>query len=153
VTDATAESIEGRVGEPFAMVVELGKVREFARATKSRNPAYDGAPGDRPVAPATFLMSSAFWTGPASDPWQGVDRNFERLLHGEQEFVFQGAPPRAGDVLTGRSRIDRVYTKQGKRGGSMQFTETVTDYRDAAGRLVAEVRSTSIETAQATTEG
>jgi hypothetical protein len=153
VTDATAESIEGRAGEPFAMVVELGKVREFARATKSRNAAYEGAPGDRPVSPATFLMSSAFWTDPASDPWQGLDRNFERLLHGEQEFVFHGEPPRAGDVLTGRSRIDRVYTKQGKRGGSMQFTETVTEYRDATGRLVAEARGTSIETSQATTEG
>jgi MaoC dehydratase-like protein len=153
VTEGTGESIEGRAGEPFTMVVELGKVREFARATKSRNPAYDGAPGERPVSPATFLMSSAFWSGPASDPWHGVDRNFERLLHGEQEFVFHGEPPRAGDVLTGQSRIDRVYTKQGKRGGEMRFTETVTEYRDASGRLVAEARGTSIETSQATTEG
>jgi hypothetical protein len=152
VTETTAESIEGRAGEPFTMLVELGKIREFARATKSRNSAYDGAPGDRPVSPTTFLMSAAFWTGPRSDPWVGLDRNFERLLHGEQEFVFHGEPPRAGDQLTGRSRIDRVYTKQGKRGGEMRFTETVTEYRDAAGRVVAEVRGTSIETSQATTE-
>jgi N-terminal half of MaoC dehydratase len=150
---ASGESIEGRSGEPFTMVVELGKVRELARATRSRNPAYDGAPGDTPVSPATFLMSAAFWTGPASDPWRGVDRNVQRLLHGEQEFVFHGEPPRAGDVLTGRSRIDRVYTKQGKRGGSMTFAETVTEFRDPSGRLVAETRSTTIETSQATTEG
>ena len=40
------ESLVGRTGEPFTMVVELGKIREFARATKSRNPAYDGEPGE-----------------------------------------------------------------------------------------------------------
>jgi hypothetical protein len=152
VTTTTGESIEGRTGEPFTMVVELGKVREFARATKSRHPAHDGAPGDRPISPTTFLMSSAFWTDDTSDPWQGLDRNLERLLHGEQEFEFHGEPPRAGDVLTGQARIDRTYTKRGKRGGEMRFTETVTEYRDAGGRLVAEVRGTSIETSRAATE-
>jgi hypothetical protein len=141
-------SLEGRTGEPFTMVVELGKVREFARATKSRHPAYEGGPGDTPVAPATFLASSAFWTTPASSPWAGMEMNWERVLHGEQEYVFHGEPPSAGTVLTGVSRIDRVYEKEGKRGGTMVFTDSVTEFRDAGGRLVAEARSTIIETSR-----
>jgi hypothetical protein len=145
-------SLEGRTGQPFTMVVEAGKIREFARATKSRNPAYDGGPTGQPVSPATFLMSSAFWQGPDASPLAGVELNWERILHGEQEFRFTGPPPRAGDVLTGQSRIDRVYEKAGKRGGTMAFTEQVTEFRDAGGNLVAELRSTMIETSKATTE-
>lgn len=146
-------SLEGRTGEPFTMVVELGKIREFARATKSRHPAYGGSPGGTPVSPATFLASSAFWVTPASNPWAGVEMNWERILHGEQEYTFHGEPPRAGTVLTGVSRIDRVYEKEGKRGGTMVFTDVVTEFRDASGRLVAESRGTMIETSKATTEG
>lgn len=146
------QSFEGRRGQPFTMVVELGKIREFARATKSKNPAYDGGPGDRAVAPATFLASSVFWMTPEANPWSGVELNWKRILHGEADFVFHGEPPRAGDVLTGQARIDKVYGKAGKRGGLMTFAEVVTEYRDAAGALVVESRSTLIETSKATTE-
>jgi hypothetical protein len=142
-------SLEGRTAAPFTMVVELGKVREFARATKSDNPDYLNDPGDHPVSPGTFLMSAAFWQKPENSPLNGVALNWHRVLHGEQEFVFHGAPPKAGDVLTGVSRIDRVYEKAGKRGGTMSFAETVTEFRNAAGALVAESRGTLIETSQA----
>ncbi len=145
-----SETLDGRRGEPFQVVVELGKIHEFATATKSANPAYRGAPGDTPLSPATFLISAAFWHTPQSNPWHGVQRNMARVLHGEQEFVFHGEPPRAGAVLTGTSRIDRVYEKSGKRGGTMTFTEMVTEFRDQSGTLVAESRSTSIETSQPT---
>jgi hypothetical protein len=133
------------------MVVERGKIREFARATKSSNPEY--LEGERPLSPVTFLAASAFWQDEANSPWGGGPRNFERLLHGEQEFVFFGEPPRAGAVLTGVSRIDRVYEKEGRRGGVMEFTETVTEFRDPTGKLVAESRSTAIITGQAPIEG
>jgi hypothetical protein len=145
-------TLEGRSGAPFTMPIELGKIREFARATKSRNLAYERH-GDRPaLTPATFLITSVFWQTPASDPYHGVHRNLERILHGEQEFVFHGPPPSAGDVLTGQSRIDAVYEKHGKRGGSLIFRELVTDFRDAEGNLVAEMRNTTIETSKSTAE-
>ena len=146
------DSLVGRTGEPFTMVVELGKIREFARATKSRNPAYDGGPGDTPVIPGTFLASSAFWQPPGTSPLAGVKLNWHRILHGEQEFAFHGPPPRAGAVLTGQTRVDKDYEKAGGRGGTMRFIEQVTEYRDADGNLVAESRSTTIETSKATTE-
>ena len=141
-------SIEGRRGAPFRVVVEEGKVREFARAVKSSNPAYV-ADGPQATSPATFLASSAFWQGSGASPWGNAKLNWERILHGEQEFVFPGPPPAAGTELTAEARIDRLYEKEGKRGGTMTFVEVVTEYRDAGGALVAESRSTIIETSQA----
>jgi len=141
-------SAEGHSGQPFRMVIEEGKVREFARAVKSSNAAYV-ADGPQPTSPVTFLASSAFWQGREHSPWTGVELNWHRILHGEQEFVFPGPPPAAGTVLTAQSRIDRVYEKEGKRGGTMVFAEAVTQYRDETGRIVAESRSTLIETAKA----
>jgi len=141
-------SIEGQCGKPFRVVVEEGKVREFARAVKSANPAYV-ADGPQATSPVTFLASSAFWQGPDASPWGDARLNWERILHGEQEFVFPGPPPAAGTELVAESRIDRVYEKEGKRGGTMTFVEAVTEYRDASGAVVAESRSTIIETSQA----
>ena len=147
------KSLEGRTGKPFRVVVEEGKIREFARATRSAHPdylAYDQPPV---VSPVTFLASSAFWQGPEHSPWGGAKLNWERLLHGEQEFIFPGPPPAAGTVLTAESRIDKVYDKEGKRGGTMTFVEVVTDYRDGSGALVASSRFTIIETSRAPKEG
>jgi hypothetical protein len=145
------DSIVGRTGKPFRMVVEEGKVHEFARATKSKDPAHFREKD--PVSPATFLQASAFWQSPDSSPWQGISLNFERILHGEQEFVFPDGPPVAGTELTAVARIDKVYQKEGRRGGTMSFTEAVTEFRDKSGKLVAESWGTSIETSKPTGAG
>ena len=143
------KSIEGNRGKPFRVMVEEGKVREFARAVKSSNPAYVAEGQPQTTSPVTFLASSAFWQGPEASPWGDAELNWERILHGEQEFVFPGPPPAAGTELTAEARIDRVYEKEGKRGGTMIFVEAVTEYRDPSGAVVAESRSTIIETSQA----
>jgi hypothetical protein len=145
-------SIAGRAAHPFDMAIELGKIREFARATKSRNPAYDGEPGDSPLTPATFLTTAAFWQRPDNSPLTGLKVNWHRTLHGEQEFIFYGPPPRSGDLLTGCARIDKIYEKAGKRGGTMTFLELVSEFRNKDGHLVAESRSVMIETSKSTTE-
>lgn len=136
----------GQTGEPYEFPVERGKVREFARATRARRDSYFTDP--RPVTPPTFLMSSSFWAGPGASPFRDEPRDWSRILHGEQEFVFPAGPPRAGTTLTATQRVEEVYTKQGRRGGTMEFTVLVTEYRDAAGTLVAQARSTVIETSR-----
>ena len=142
------KSIEGNSGKPYRVVAEEGKIREFALATKSTNRAY-GVGGTPPsTSPVTFLASSMFWQGPDSSPLSDAGLNFERILHGEQEFVFPGPPPAPGTVLAAQARIDRVYEKEGKRGGTMTFAELVTEFCDEAGNLVAESRSTIIETSK-----
>ena len=136
----------GATGEPFVMDLEAGKVREFARATGSANPAYLDEPA--PTIPATFLTTAFFWQHGDADPWPAVRMDQARGLHAEQEFVFHGPPPRAGQRLTGRSRIAAITEKPGRRGGTLTFAVMVTEFRDEAGRLVAEATLTGVETSR-----
>jgi len=140
------KSAIGATDAPFTMPVERGKIREFARATMSRNPAY--LEGRAPVSPATYLMTTAFWGGGITKVMDDLGLDLTRLLHGGQEFTFHGPPPRAGARLVGEMRVDADYTKEGRRGGTMRFVEVVTEYRDERGDLVAEARNTLIETAR-----
>jgi hypothetical protein len=130
----------------YEIPIERGKIREFARATKSRNAAYQGS---RPIIPTTFLTTAGnFW---AEGPMSGSEQlGFElaRVLHGEEEFEFFGTLPRAGQVLTAESRIGDRWEKEGRRGGVMRFAKLVTEYRDESGTVVAEQRTTVIETAK-----
>ncbi len=116
----------------FDFVVERGKIAEFARAMQSDNPAYSGPDA---VVPPTFLVSMALWAPPGERPDIGFDRR--RLLHGEQEYVFFGPPPRAGDELRVSYRVADRYEKEGRRGGVMRFAVIVAEFRDAEGRVVS----------------
>ncbi len=142
------KAAEGTVGVPFVLDVERGKVREFARAVRSDDPAY--LAGEHPVIPPTFLTTSFFWEEhvEGANPWHQVKMDQKRGMHAEQEYVFHGPPPRAGTRLHCRSRIESIYEKEGRRGGTMTFAVMVTEFRDDAGRLVAEARMTGVETAR-----
>jgi hypothetical protein len=140
-------SAVGKQGEQFELDVERGKIREFARAVKSDHPSY--TTGEQPVTPPTFLTTSFHWEldVAGANPWSALKVDQRRGLHAEQEYVFFGPPPRAGTRLFCRSRIDQVYEKQGRRGGTMCFAVMITEFRDQSGKLVAEARMTGVETA------
>ena len=136
-------SLIGQWGSEGTLRVEVGKIREFARAVKDPNPAFfadAGAP-----APPTFLMTIAHWLGDLGKTRSAVKLDYRRLLHGEQEFEYVN-PIRAGDVLTFRSRTKDVFEKAGKRGGKMLFIIGETEYRNQRGEVVAYTRNTAIET-------
>jgi hypothetical protein len=141
------KSALGETSQPFAMEVERGKIVEFARAIRAEHPAYFTA--DRPIAPPTFLTTMSFWADlvPGSKLWDKLEIDQKRLLHAEQEYVFHGPPPRAGTKLICQAKIAEIYEKEGRRGGTLTFVVVVTEFRDEAGRLVAEARSTGVETA------
>ena len=145
------QSKVGLTDEPSTMPLERGKIREFARACKTSNPAYTEERS--PVVPPTFLTTVNFWAGGGTSPMQRLDIDLRRLLHGGQEYVFHGPPPRAGTELTFQTRVDKIYEKEGRRGGTMTFIETVTEFKDPTGALVAEARSTAIVTGQTPTGG
>jgi hypothetical protein len=134
-------SAKGVTGEPFEVVVELGKIREFTAATWTRHPAFDAGR----TSPPTFLTTARFWQPEAADPWPAVDIDPQRSLLAEQEFIFHGPPPAAGTRLTAQARIEDFFEKEGRRGGPMTFAVMVTEFRDADGRLVAEARQTGVE--------
>jgi acyl dehydratase len=134
-------SLIGVWGHETTMNVELGKIREFARAVKDDKPAYR----EGTLAPATFLMTLAHWIGDMGQTRSAVKLDFLRLLHGEQEFEYV-KPIRAGDVLRFRSRTKEVFEKQGKRGGKMLFIVGETEFKNQRDEVVAYSRNTVIET-------
>ncbi len=143
------KAAEGAQGATFEMEIERGKIYELATAIKADHPAYFAA---SPVAPPTFLTTTFFWEErvPGANPWALVKMDQRRGMHAEQEYEFFGPPPRAGDKLTCRSTITRVFEKAGKRGGQMTFVVMETDFVDATGRLVARAKMTGVETAPTT---
>lgn len=135
----------GAEGATFEFDVERGKIAEFARAVHAASPQHlapDGA-----VVPPTFLTTQFFWEQrtPGADTWALVAMSEERGLHAEQEYVFHGPPPRAGDRLLARSRIAEMNEKTSRNGDRLVFVKQVTEFRDAAGRLVAEAILTGVE--------
>lgn len=140
------EDALGLTDEPTTIPIERGKIREFALACFDANPEYTQAPA--PPIPPTYLTVRSFWMTAATSPLARVGLDLRRLLHGGEEYVFHGPPPRAGDELTMQTRIDEVYEKEGRRGGSMTFVESVTEFVDRDGNVRVECRSTAIETAR-----
>ncbi|MFI5314978.1 MAG: MaoC family dehydratase N-terminal domain-containing protein [Myxococcota bacterium] len=66
-------------------------------------------------------------------------------LHAEQHFEYH-APLRAGDVLTAESKPGKTWEKEGKRGGKLHFSESVTEYRNQHGQLVVTARGVGVRT-------
>ncbi|WP_107775051.1 FAS1-like dehydratase domain-containing protein [Nocardioides sediminis] len=130
--------------EPFAMPIELGKVREFVAGTLGDVARWEEEPR---VVPPTFLAVARLWqrgehrAAPPGDP--------ARLLHAGQRYVFHGPPPAPGDELTGRQRVSDQYTRNGRKGGLLEFTELTTDFHDPSGRLVATAVTTTVMTQNA----
>lgn len=144
------KSAVGKTSAPVTMHIERGKIREFARAIKDGNPVYfDEEYARRTVGgimpPPTFLMTMALWDDGKDRVDLGMD--LRRLLHGEQEFEYL-RPIYAGDVLTAQGKVERMFEKQGARGGTMNFAVLATEFRNQHGELVAISRSTVIETGQ-----
>jgi acyl dehydratase len=144
------KSLIGKTGAPVTMHVERGKIREFAQAIKDDDPVYFdetvAREGGGIMPPVTFLQTVSHWDADG----KGRPRlpfDLKRVLHGEQEYEFL-APIHAGDVLTAVSKIIDVYEKPGKRGGTMTFAVTETEYRNAKGVVVARARAVGIETGQ-----
>lgn len=138
------DDLVNQVGDPFRLVIEEGKIHELARATRSESAEH--LRDVDPIAPVTMLAVSTHWARAGAALSDRLNLDVRRVLHGGQEYVWHVPPPCAGTVLSGQQRVDRVYAKEGGRGGSMRFIELVTEYTDERGGLVAEERVTLIET-------
>jgi hypothetical protein len=135
-----------KISGPFTMRIELGKVREFLRATAADS--WDLPPDSDAPIPATFLTTTRFWdAADARTLMDVVDLDLKRLLHGSQEYEFPAGPPRVGETLTYSTFLVDSYTKVGGRGGQMRFLVTETEFRRPSGELAAISRGTFIETA------
>jgi len=154
--------------------VESSHILMFARAIADPNPIYadhEYAAGTELggiPAPPTFVQASAqfdpdYPLRPNFDkPWFGSGRDATGIvrepssggsggggggLHAEQHYEYH-LPLLAGDVLTATTRDGEKWEKQGRRGGSLQFSETITEYRNQLGELVVTARGVGVRTGQ-----
>lgn len=133
------------------MPIERGKVREYALATAAARPAYLDDP--KAPVPPTFLATVVFWT-PIGETLRspevleacadaGVAADLGSLLSLEQEYVYHGPPPHAGETLTTAERLSDIRVKQARDGRPMVVIRFTVDFRDERGDLRAECNYTS----------
>ena len=151
-----AEDAIGLTGPEYEMDIERGKIRDFARAMSAPLPEFIDAP--RPLIPASFLITAAYSWGyslerPRGTVFEQIDHDLSVPLHAEESFRFHGALPRAGERLHCRASLENVWRKQGGRGGDLTFLTMLTEFRNPAGELLAEERSTTVTTENAPESG
>ena len=66
-------------------------------------------------------------------------------LHAEQHFEYH-RPLRAATCSPARCKPGNTWEKQGRRGGKLVFSESVTEYRDQNGELVVTARGVGVRT-------
>jgi hypothetical protein len=123
----------------FRVPVEAGQILQFRRAVGELDAVLD----ENGAAPPTFLMAADHfdpdyqrrprpgerWIGSPSVPTGTVG------FHAEQVFEYH-RHPRAGEVLVATVRPGRTWEKDGRRGGRLRFSETVTEYATEGGEPV-----------------
>lgn len=140
------DAIKGLRGPDYQVHVEWGAIRQFARSLYSTLPAWLDNP--KAVVPPTFLVTAGYHWGyilerpPEGSALAGIDSL--GTTDGEQSFEFFGPPPRVGDVLTASTEVADHFFKTGRAGGRLEFFVMRTEFRNAAGRLVARWMPTSI---------
>ncbi len=133
------------------MPIERGKIREYALATGAARPAYTDDP--KAPVPPTFLATVVFWT-PIGETLRapevlracaeaGVEADLGSLLSLEQEYVYHGAPPRAGETLQTAERLSGIQVKQTRDGRAMVVIRFTVSFHDERGELRAECLYTS----------
>lgn len=133
------------------MAIERGKIREFATATGAARPAYLDDP--KAPVPPTFLATVVFWS-PIGETVRspevlracaeaGVAADLGSLLSLEQEYVYHGPLPRAGETLRTAERLSDITVKHNRAGRAMVVVRFTVSFHDERGDLRAECHYTS----------
>src|SRR5262249_5836816 len=139
-----------KIGEsfpPFTLEVERNKIHELTVAIGDENPIYHSREAalangykDVPISPTTPTIFS-FWGN--TQLWEqlaGVGLNVMRVLHGEEEYQYQG-PVYPGDRLTGVTTVVEGKTRRGKDGSSMDIVTIETRYTNQQEVVVLTART------------
>lgn len=153
------------MADSFEFPVDRTAVMLFARSLGDIRPEY-WDPDDQAtkatggiVVPPTFVQSSAHWqpnyaldaTRPraaGAAPGSGGGGGLGRGLHAEMHYEYHH-PIHEGDVLTVTTLPGERWEKQGRRGGKLLFSDTITEYRNQDGVLCVTARSVGVQTEKA----
>ena len=139
------KSAIGKTTDTYTMEVEKGHIRRFAQAIGDDNPLYrDEGYAKKSryggiVAPPTFPTVFGFEGGRVLE---GLDINYARLLHGEQQYEYF-KPIMAGDAVSFSTKIADITEKQGK-SGMMDIITTEMTGRNQRDEKVFVGRSTVV---------
>jgi acyl dehydratase len=138
----------GKEYPPYAITVERGKIKEFAKAIGDDNPLYlddrvgAASPWGDVIAPPTFAITLRDETADTTAFLKELGTDISRLLHGEQEFeIFRPLQP--GQTYLCRPRVVDIYEKTG-RSGPMAFVVRETTITDGTNEIVATMRGVTI---------
>ena len=151
--------------------IEAGHIMLFARSIGDTNPIYHDAgaaaetePG-HVIPPPTFVQASAQFTEgynlrpEPGQPWFGSGKEptgVQRApggrgggtgFHAEQHYEYH-APIAPGDVLRAVDKQGKSWEREGRRGGTLQFSESVTEYYNQDDVLVVTARSVGVQTSR-----
>ena len=141
-------AVKGKEYAPYAVTVERGKIKEFARAIGDLSPFYlddevaKAGPWGDIIAPPTFTITFRDERGDTGALLRDLGVDIGRILHGEQEFE-QFKPIRPGQTYLCRPRIADIYEKAGK-SGPMAFVVRETTVTDSDNNVVALTRGTTV---------
>jgi acyl dehydratase len=139
VTSRFADAV-GRSAEPRVWPVERGHIARFAEAIGEENPIYFDENAARvaghPAIPAPPTFAAALRP---NDPREGLDFDWRKLLHAEQELAAR-RPLYAGDTITVGAKVAEVWVKEGK-SGVMDFIAVDVTGTDQHGAEVFVMRS------------
>ena len=142
------KSLIGKEYAPYAVTVERGKIKEFARALGDLNPLYvddrvgAASPWGDIIPPPTFAVTLRDETADTGAFLADLGTEISRLLHGEQEFeIFRQFTP--GERYLCRTKVVDIYEKTGK-SGPMAFAVRETSITDRANEVVALVRQVTV---------
>lgn len=141
------KGVLGKEYPPFAVTVERGKIKEFARAIGDLNPFYldddvgAASPWGDIIAPPTF--GTSFRHEGFQDLFlQDLGVDISRLLHGEQEFeIVRELTP--GQTYLCRTKVVDLYEKAG-RSGPLAFVVRETAVTDRSDEIVLRMRHVTV---------
>ncbi|HJP49858.1 MAG TPA: MaoC family dehydratase N-terminal domain-containing protein, partial [Pseudomonadales bacterium] len=118
------------------------------------------------IAPPTFVQASAqfdpnyFLRPKIGEEWFGSAKGPTGItkregggggggggggLHAEQHYVYH-RQVKVGDILSSSTKPGKSWEKEGRRGGKLKFSESVTEYRDQEGEVVVTATSVGVQT-------
>jgi len=141
-------AVIGKEYPPFAVTVERGRLKDFARALGDLNAFYlDDAVGRASewgdvIAPPTFAIAFRDEATDTGALLRDLGVDISRLLHGEQAFeIHRQLVP--GETYLCRTKVVDIYEKTGK-SGPMAFVVRETAVTDRRNEVVVTLRSVTV---------